>query len=58
MIECFYGDRRWHSSSGHDAGALMAWQIGSVDEALSAATGCDLVVVGVEAGGQSGETGR
>jgi nitronate monooxygenase len=39
--------------AAHDAGALAAWQVGSVDEALAAAdAGCDLIVVqGVEAGG-------
>jgi nitronate monooxygenase len=37
----------------HEAGALVAWQVGSADEARAAAgAGCDLVVVqGVEAGG-------
>jgi len=37
----------------HDAGALAAWQVGSVDEARAAAdAGCDLIVVqGIEAGG-------
>ena len=37
----------------HDAGALAAWQVGSVDEALAAAdAGCDLIVAqGIEAGG-------
>ena len=37
----------------HDAGALAAWQVGSVDEAVAAAdAGCDLIVVqGIEAGG-------
>ncbi len=37
----------------HDAGALAAWQVGSLDEAMAAAdAGCDLVIVqGVEAGG-------
>src|SRR5258708_7729592 len=37
----------------HDAGALAAWQVGSVEEARAAAdAGCDLVVVqGIEAGG-------
>jgi len=54
LIECFYGDPDAALvERAHDAGALMAWQIGSVDEALSAVdAGCDLVVVqGVEAGG-------
>ena len=37
----------------HDAGALVAWQVGTADEARAAAdAGCDLVVAqGVEAGG-------
>lgn len=54
VIELFYGDpvhapvRRAHAG-----GALVAWQVGSPDEALAAAdAGCDLVVVqGREAGG-------
>jgi NAD(P)H-dependent flavin oxidoreductase YrpB (nitropropane dioxygenase family) len=54
VIELFYGDpvaapvRR-----AQDSGALVAWQVGSLDEALAAAdVGCDLVVVqGREAGG-------
>jgi NAD(P)H-dependent flavin oxidoreductase YrpB (nitropropane dioxygenase family) len=37
----------------HDAGALAAWQVGSVGEARAAAdAGCDLIVAqGIEAGG-------
>src|SRR5258708_4558804 len=37
----------------HEAGALAAWQVGSVEEALAAVdAGCDLIVVqGIEAGG-------
>jgi nitronate monooxygenase len=37
----------------HDAGALAAWQVGSVDEARAAAdAGCDLIIAqGLEAGG-------
>jgi len=37
----------------HEAGALAAWQVGSVDEALAAAdAGCDLIIAqGIEAGG-------
>jgi len=37
----------------HDNGALVCWQVGSLDEARAAAdAGCDLVVVqGIEAGG-------
>jgi nitronate monooxygenase len=40
-------------AAAHDADALAAWQVGSVDEARAAAdAGCDLIVVqGVEAGG-------
>jgi len=44
----------------HDAGALVAWQVGSVREARAAAdAGCDVVVAqGVEAGGHvRGEVG-
>jgi NAD(P)H-dependent flavin oxidoreductase YrpB (nitropropane dioxygenase family) len=39
--------------AGHSGGALVSWQVGSVDEGLAAeAAGCDLVVAqGVEAGG-------
>ncbi len=54
VVEFFYGDpdaglvRRVHAG-----GALAAWQVGSVDEALSAeAAGCDFIIAqGVEAGG-------
>ena len=45
--------------AGHRGGALVGWQIGSVDEArAAAAAGCDYVVAqGVEAGGHvRGET--
>jgi NAD(P)H-dependent flavin oxidoreductase YrpB (nitropropane dioxygenase family) len=39
--------------AGHRGGALVSWQVGSVDEGLAAeAAGCDLVVAqGLEAGG-------
>jgi NAD(P)H-dependent flavin oxidoreductase YrpB (nitropropane dioxygenase family) len=39
--------------AGHSGGALVSWQVGSVEEGLAAeAAGCDLVVAqGVEAGG-------
>lgn len=39
--------------AGHAAGALVSWQVGSVDEARAAeAAGCDLIVAqGMEAGG-------
>lgn len=54
VVEFFYGDpdtdliRRVHGG-----GALAAWQVGSLDEALSAeAAGCDFIIAqGVEAGG-------
>ncbi len=54
LLECFYGDPDPALvERAHRGGALMAWQVGSVDEARSAVdAGCDLVVVqGVEAGG-------
>jgi NAD(P)H-dependent flavin oxidoreductase YrpB (nitropropane dioxygenase family) len=54
VVECFYGDPDPAVAARvHDAGALAAWQIGSLDEALAAVdAGCDLVVVqGREAGG-------
>lgn len=54
LVECFYADPdRELVERAHDAGALIAWQVGSVDEAVAAAgAGCDFVVVqGVEAGG-------
>jgi NAD(P)H-dependent flavin oxidoreductase YrpB (nitropropane dioxygenase family) len=47
-------------STAHDAGALAAWQVGSVREARAAVdAGCDVVVAqGVEAGGHvRGEVG-
>lgn len=54
LVEFFYGN----PDPGlvqmvHEAGSLAAWQVGSVDEARSAAdAGCDLVIAqGVEAGG-------
>ena len=39
--------------TGHSGGALVSWQVGSVDEGRTAeAAGCDLVVAqGIEAGG-------
>lgn len=54
LVECFYGEPdRDLVDEAHDAAALMAWQVGSVDEALAAeAAGCDVVIVqGIEAGG-------
>lgn len=54
VVEFFFGDpdsslvRRVH-----DGGALAAWQVGSLDEALAAVdAGCDFIIAqGVEAGG-------
>lgn len=54
VVECFYGEPDAALvARGHDAGALVAWQVGSVDEAKEAvAGGCDFIVVqGTEAGG-------
>jgi NAD(P)H-dependent flavin oxidoreductase YrpB (nitropropane dioxygenase family) len=54
VVEFFEGDPdECLVGAGHDGGALVAWQVGSVDEGRAAeAAGCDLVVAqGVEAGG-------
>ena len=54
MVEFFYGDpRRDLVQIVHAQGALAAWVVGSVEEAVAAAkAGCDLVVAqGIEAGG-------
>lgn len=54
VIECFYADPDPELVARAQAyGTLVAWQVGSYDEALAAAAaGCDLIVVqGVEAGG-------
>lgn len=54
LVECFWGDPdRDLAARAHAGGALLSWQVGSVDEALAAVdVGADLVVVqGVEAGG-------
>lgn len=54
LVECFYGDPDGDlARRAHDAGALLSWQVGSLDEALRAVdAGCDLVVLqGTEAGG-------
>ena len=54
LVECFYGEPSVEVASVvHAGGALLSWQVGSVDEARGAVdVGCDLVVVqGVEAGG-------
>lgn len=61
VVEFFYG-RPDQSlvSLGHEGGALVSWQVGSVEEARAAAdAGCDLIVAqGVEAGGHvRGEIG-
>jgi NAD(P)H-dependent flavin oxidoreductase YrpB (nitropropane dioxygenase family) len=54
VVEFFEGnpDERL-VEAGHDAGALVSWQVGSVDEGRAAeSAGCDFVVAqGVEAGG-------
>jgi nitronate monooxygenase len=54
VVEFFEGDPdEGLVSAGHGGGALVSWQVGSVDEGRAAeAAGCDLVVAqGVEAGG-------
>ncbi len=54
LVECFYGAPDADlARRAHDAGALLSWQVGSLDEALQAVdAGCDLVVLqGTEAGG-------
>jgi NAD(P)H-dependent flavin oxidoreductase YrpB (nitropropane dioxygenase family) len=54
LVEFFYGDPDAELvGSVHAAGALAAWQIGSLDEAVAACdVGCDVVIAqGVEAGG-------
>jgi NAD(P)H-dependent flavin oxidoreductase YrpB (nitropropane dioxygenase family) len=54
LVEFFYGDPDPAAVElVHDAGALAAWQVGSVDEARAGVdAGCDFVVAqGVEAGG-------
>jgi NAD(P)H-dependent flavin oxidoreductase YrpB (nitropropane dioxygenase family) len=54
VVEFFEGDPDESLvGAGHAGGALVAWQVGSVDEGRAAeAAGCDLVVAqGVEAGG-------
>jgi NAD(P)H-dependent flavin oxidoreductase YrpB (nitropropane dioxygenase family) len=54
VVELFYGDPDADVVDRiHQGGALAAWQVGSVDEAVAAVdAGCDLVVVqGHEAGG-------
>lgn len=54
VVECFYGEPdRGTVDRVHRAGALAAWQVGSVDEASAAEdAGCDFVIAqGIEAGG-------
>ena len=54
IVELFYAPPDASLVAGpHDLGAIVGWQIGSVDEAVAAeAAGCDYVVAqGVEAGG-------
>ena len=54
VVEYFEGDpEEGLVTAGHSGGALVAWQVGSVDEGRAAETaGCDFVVAqGVEAGG-------
>lgn len=53
-VEFFEGEpRAGLVDAGHTGGALVGWQVGSVDEARAAeAAGCDYVVAqGIEAGG-------
>ena len=54
VVECFYGAPDEELvERGHHGGALVAWQVGSLDEARAAVdAGCDVLVVqGHEAGG-------
>jgi NAD(P)H-dependent flavin oxidoreductase YrpB (nitropropane dioxygenase family) len=54
VVEFFYGNPDADLVAlAHEGGALVSWQVGSVEEARAAAdAGCDLVVAqGVEAGG-------
>ncbi|HET6793695.1 MAG TPA: nitronate monooxygenase [Acidimicrobiales bacterium] len=61
VIEFFYGEPdAGLVGQAHDLGALVSWQVGSLDEAKRAAdSGCDLIVAqGTEAGGHvRGEVG-
>ncbi|HKC50928.1 MAG TPA: nitronate monooxygenase [Myxococcota bacterium] len=54
IVEFFYGEpnARWVEQA-HALGALVSWQVGSVDEAIAAErAGCDFVIAqGTEAGG-------
>lgn len=54
VVEFFWGKPAAAAvAAGHDAGALVSWQVGSAAEAaLAEQAGCDLVVIqGIEAGG-------
>ena len=54
LIDFFWGDPRSDLvERAHRGGALVAWQVGSVDEArLAEDAGCDLIIAqGIEAGG-------
>jgi nitronate monooxygenase len=54
IVEFFYGDpQRALVDEAHALGALVSWQVGSLDEAIAAeAAGCDFVIAqGTEAGG-------
>ena len=54
VVEFFYSEPdREYVKIVHDHGALAGWQVGSLEEAVKAATaGCDFIVAqGVEAGG-------
>lgn len=54
LMEFFYGDPDTElAAAAHDSGAIVGWQVGSVEEARAAASvGADYVVAqGIEAGG-------
>src|SRR5688572_2444783 len=54
VVEFFYSDPDPSLVAlGHQGGALVAWQVGSADEAMAAAdAGCDFIIAqGIEAGG-------
>jgi nitronate monooxygenase len=54
VIDCFWGDPRADLvERAHRGGALISWQVGSVDEArLAEDAGCDVIIAqGSEAGG-------
>ncbi len=60
VVEFFWGEPTAAAvAAGHDGGALVSWQVGSVAEAAMAEqAGCDLVVIqGIEAGGHVRGTG-